>query len=138
MYKVKASEVVTHLILMYLGSPRLGHKNKLYQNSDCCSSDILNFDFLKKSLGLVFPTHFVHYVSFLTLNSINWPNLTALLHLLLEISGNICITIVCYPVDDVITFKIYLQSWTKPYVTPKNLLLHFHFPTFPSIPCCRV
>ena len=30
------------------------------------------------------------------------------------------------------------QSWTKPYVTPKNLFLCFHFPPFSPIPCCRV
>ena len=34
-------------------------KNKLYKTLDC-SRDILNFDFLKKGLGIVSPQHFVY------------------------------------------------------------------------------
>ena len=32
----------------------------------------------------------------------------------------------------------FLQSWTKPNVTPKNLLFIFPLPLFPPIQCCRL
>ena len=37
------------------------------------------------------------------------------LSLLLEISGNMCIVIVCYPVCDIMSFKIYLSFLIKPF-----------------------
>ena len=55
---------------------------------------MLNFDFLDKDLGIVFPAHFVYDFStkmFLMLYSINLPNLIAWLPLLFEILGNMCI-----------------------------------------------
>ena len=58
---------------------------------------MLNFDFLEKSLGIVSPPHCAYDYSkkmFLVLYSISWPNLIASLPLLLEILGNMCITIV--------------------------------------------
>ena len=50
---------------------------------------------------------FVHGVSrkmFLMLYSINGPNFIVWLSLLLEILGNICVVIICFPVCDVIYF----------------------------------
>ena len=72
---------------------------------------MLNFDFLDKGLGIISPAHFVYDFStkmFLMLYSINWPNFIAWLPLLLEILGNMCIAIVCYPGCDVMDFEINL------------------------------
>ena len=59
---------------------------------------MLNFDFLDKGLGIVFPAHFVYDFStkmFLTLYSINWLNFIVWLRLLLGILSSMCIAIVC-------------------------------------------
>ena len=85
---------------------------------------MLNFDFLEKGLGIVSASNFVYDFSryfFLVLHSINWPNLIAWLPLLLEILGNMCITIVCFPGCYLINFEINLIFLTKPffYVTKK-------------------
>ena len=59
---------------------------------------MLNFVFLDKGLRIVSPAYFVYDFStkmFLMLYSINWPNFIVWLPLLLEILGNMCITIVC-------------------------------------------
>ena len=74
------------------------NKNKLFKTLHYWSRDTLNFDFLDKGLGTVSPPHFVYDFStklFLTLYSINWPNLIAWLPLLLEILNNMCIATVC-------------------------------------------
>ena len=52
--------------------------NKLCKTLDYWSKDILNFDFLEKVLGIVFPPHFVYDFSrkmFFMLYSINWSNI---------------------------------------------------------------
>ena len=59
---------------------------------------MLNFNFSEKGLGIVSPTHFAYEFSrkmFLMLHSTNQPNLIVWLPLLLEILGDMCITIVC-------------------------------------------
>ena len=59
---------------------------------------MLNFDFLDKVLGIVSPALFVYDFSTKMLfmfYSINLPNFTAWLPLLLEILGNVCIATVC-------------------------------------------
>ena len=59
---------------------------------------MLNFNFPQKGQGLVSPLHFVNDFSrkmFLLLYSINRPNFIVWLPLLLEILGNMCVTIVC-------------------------------------------
>ena len=69
------------------------------------------FDFLDKVLGIVSPAHFVYDFStkmFVMFYSINSPNFTAWLPLLLEILGNTCIAIVCSPGCDVMDFEIKL------------------------------
>ena len=79
---------------------------------------MLNFDFLKKGLGIVSPAHFVYDFStkmFLLLYSINWPNFIAWLSLLLEILSNMCIAIVCYPGCDVMDFEIPLIILIEPF-----------------------
>ena len=68
---------------------------------------MLNFDFLKKDLGLVSLPHFGHDFSRKVSNVILLNDQISLpyLILLLEISGNMCIVIVCYPVCDVVNFE---------------------------------
>ena len=55
---------------------------------------MINFDFLNKGLGNVYPPHFVHdfiIKIFRMLYSINWPNFNVWLLLPPEISGNMCL-----------------------------------------------
>ena len=59
---------------------------------------MLNFGFLNEVLGIVSPAYIVHVFStkiFLMLYSINSPDFIAWLPLLLEILGNLRITILC-------------------------------------------
>ena len=52
------------------------NKNKLYKTLDCRSRDMLNFDFLEKVMGIVYPPQIVYDLSrkmFVMLYSINWP-----------------------------------------------------------------
>ena len=79
----------------YISMPSTCHTIKTL---DYWSRDRLNFIFLEKGLGLVSPPHFEYDFSrkiFLMLHSINWPNFIVWLPLLLDILGNMCITIVC-------------------------------------------
>ena len=83
-------------ILIALNLPY--NKTKQCKTLDYWSRDLLSFSFSEKSLGLVSPPHFAYYLSrkmFLMLHSINWPNFIVWLSLLLEILGNMRITIVC-------------------------------------------
>ena len=59
---------------------------------------MLDFDFFKKGVGIVFPPHIVYDFSrkiFLKLYSINLQSFTARLSLHLCMLVNICIAIVC-------------------------------------------
>ena len=49
------------------------------------------------------------------LYSFNWPNFIVWLYLLLEISSNMCIVIVFYPVCDAINFEIHFSFLIKPF-----------------------
>ena len=72
---------------------------------------MVNFDFLEKGLGIVSPPHLVcHFPKkmFLMLYFINWSNFIVWLLLLLEIFGNMCMVIVCFPGCDVMNFEINL------------------------------
>ena len=75
------------------------NKNKLYKTLDYWSRDMLNLNFSEKSLRLVSPPYFAYDFSrkmFVILHSSNWPNdVIVWLPLLLDILGNMCITIVC-------------------------------------------
>ena len=117
--------MICNLVSIYFDSPQLVYnKNKLYKTLDYWSGDILNFNFSEKGLGLVSPPHFVYYFSrkmFLKLHPINWPNFIVWLPLLLQILGNKCITIVCYPGCDVIKFEINPIFLTRIFATwPKS------------------
>ena len=79
---------------------------------------MLKFDFLNKGLGRDSPAHFMYDFStkmFLMLYSINRPNLIAWLPLLLEILGNMCNAIVCFPGCDVMEFEINLIFLIEPF-----------------------
>ena len=59
---------------------------------------MLNFNFLKKGLGIVSAPHFVYNFSrkmFLKLYFINWPNFIVWLPLILEILVSMYIAIAC-------------------------------------------
>ena len=78
---------------------------------------MINFDFLKKSLGLVSPPHLLHDSSkkiFLMLYSINWSNFIFWFSSLLEIIWQ-CVCCNCfYSVFDAINFEIYHSFLIKP------------------------
>ena len=123
-FEVKASG--RSLVSIYFDSSNLPYnKNKLHKTSDYWSRDMLNFNFSEKSLRLVSPTNFMYDFSrkmFLMLHSINWPNFIVLLPLLLEILGNMYITIVCKPNCEVIKIEINLIFLMKPfrYITKRS------------------
>ena len=73
--------------------------------------------FLKKKggLGLVFLSHFLHDFWRKNLYAIKWLNLIVWLSLLLQILGNMCIIIICFPVCDVIKFEITFSVLIKPF-----------------------
>ena len=101
------------------------NKSKLYKTLNNWSRDRLNFYFLEKGLGIVFPSHFVYDFwkkIFLMLYSINWSNFIVELPFVLEILTNICIAIVCEPGCDVINLEINLVFLIKPffYMTKKS------------------
>ena len=93
------------------------NQNKLYKTSDYWWR-MFKLNFSEKNLRLVSPLHFVYDFwgkVFLMLYSINWPNFLVWLPLLLEILGNMCITIVCWPGCDVIRFETNLIFLIKPF-----------------------
>ena len=78
----------------------------------------------KGGLGLVSLSHFLHGFwrkIFLTLYAIKWLTLIAWLSLFLEILGNICITITCFPVCDVKKFEITFSFLIKPFSYDQNI-----------------
>ena len=86
---------------------------------------MFNFNFSEKSLELLYPPHFVYDFSrkhFLVLHFINWPKFIVWLPSLLEILGNMCITIVCKLGCHVRNFVINLIFLIKPfcYMTKKS------------------
>ena len=101
------------------------NKNKLDNTLDHWSRDQVNLNISEKGLGLVSQAHFVYDFSrkmFLMLHSINWENFIVWLLLLLEILGNTCIKIVCWPCCDFIKFEINLIFLIRPfwYMTKKS------------------
>ena len=77
---------------------------------------MLNFDFLEKGLGIVSPPHLVCGFSrkvVILLYFINWLNFIVWLSLLVEIFGEICISIVCFSSCDVMNFEINLIFLVK-------------------------
>ena len=100
--------MVSTLVLIYFGRPRLGHKIKtnfiIFPTADPEICSILIFC----SLGLASPQDFVYDFS------INLSNFIVWLHFLLEIFGNMCIAIICCLVCPVISFEIKLNFIIKP------------------------
>ena len=73
------------------------------------SRDTFNFDFSEEGLGLVSLPCFEYDFSikiFLMLYFVNWPNLIAWLHFLLEILDNMRITTVCFSGCNVINLGV--------------------------------
>ena len=64
---------------------------------------MLNVDSLDKGVGLVSPKHFAYILS-IKIEDIIWQ--IVWLPLFLEMLGNMCIVIICFPVGDVINFEI--------------------------------
>ena len=78
-------------------------KNKLYKTLGYWFRDMLNFDFIRKGLEIVFPPRLANDFSrnmLLMLYYINWPIFIG--WLLLEILGNMCITNIWFQGYDVI------------------------------------
>ena len=102
------------------------NKNTLYKTLDYWSTDMLNFDFLEKDLGIVSSPHFVYDFSrkmLLMLYSINWPNLIVWLPLLLEILGNMYIVIVCFPGFDVFQIlKLTLSFYSSRFLHDRKVI----------------
>ena len=77
---------------------------------------MLKVNFLKKGLGLVSPPHLAYDFLrkiFLILYPITRSNFVVWLPLLLEILGNMCIAIICFPIYDVMNFEINLSFLIK-------------------------
>ena len=85
---------------------------------------MLNFNFLRKGLGIVSQQILcmIFQKMLLMLYSINWPNVIIWLSLLLEILSNMWIAIDCWPGCDIIDFEISPIFITKPflYITKKS------------------
>ena len=82
------------------------NKNKLYKTLNCWFENALTFGFSEKGLELVSPPNFANDFWIKILDSNKWPPFIVWLLLLLEILGNMCIAIVCFPDRDVIDFQI--------------------------------
>ena len=96
---IRWKQVVCSLVSIYFDSPQMPYnKKRLYKTLDLWSRDMVDFNFSEKGLGPVSPRHFVYDFSrkiFLMLHSINRQNFNVWLPLLLEILGDMYITIVC-------------------------------------------
>ena len=69
---------------------------------------------LRMGISGPFPPKSGHFSLFLKKSSCNWPYFTVLSPLLLEILGNICITIACLPGCDATNFENNLIFLIKP------------------------
>ena len=116
LYEEKASGLKLSFNVLRQPSTSKYIRNKLYKTLDNWSRDTLNFDFLKKCLGQVFPSNFVYDFSrkmFFILHYINWPIFLVWLPLLLEMLGNTYIVIICLPgcyVRNLENFSIWLTK----------------------------
>ena len=99
--KSKCSTAKFHYISITLALTYI--KSKLYKTLDYWFRDMLNFDFRRKGLEIVFPPRLANDFSrnmLFMLYSINWPIFIG--WLLLEILGNMCITNIWFQGYDVI------------------------------------
>ena len=105
---VNSLKVLYSLVLFYVQVE--GYRNILKPK---CENPLLlshtkPFYKTKRGLKPVSLPHLLHDFSrkiFVTLYSINWPNFIVWLSLILEILGNMCIVIVCFPGFEVTNFE---------------------------------
>ena len=76
---------------------------------------MLHFDFLDKGLGIVSPRNFVYDFSKICSSCYILLTDQISMRLLLEILGNMCIEIVCWPGCDVMEFEIGLIFLIEPF-----------------------
>ena len=96
----------------------MNNKNKLYESLDFWFRDILYFDFLERGLWLGSPPDYKKNVC----HSFNWPNFIIWLPYVLEVLGNVCIVIICFPGCDVTKIEIKL-SFHEQKSQNKNLII---------------
>ena len=108
--------MISALVLVCFSIPRLGHATKTNCMKLQTTFRLFRLFFLKKWSGTNFSTTYCAWKKMLTiLHSISWANVIVWWPFFLEVSGNMCIIIVCCPVCDVINFEIYLSFFTKPF-----------------------
>ena len=117
--------MVSTLVSLCFGSSRPGHtmKTKCMKLDTVESRDMLDFWFFKKEFGTSLSTTFCGWLYKKKMCYIlYWSNFILWLPLLLEISGNICLVFVYYPVCDVVNFEINLSFFVKlfSYMTKKK------------------
>ena len=121
--------MVSTLVSLCFGSSRLGHtvKTNCIKLNTVESRDMLDFWFFKKEFGTRLSTTFCGWlykkkICYILYWSNYWSNFIVWLLLLLEISGNICLVFVYYPVCDVVNFEINLSFFVKlfSYITKKT------------------
>ena len=111
--------MVSNLVLIYFGRPRLGHTIK---------TNLITFQILDPEICSILRSYkrvwdqllhqfFLYSFSrkvFLILYSINWPNFISWLPLLLEILDSICIVNIFCSACNTIHFEINLRFFIKP------------------------
>ena len=123
---MKWKQVVCSFVSIYLDRPQLDMQQKqTVWNFRLLVNRYAQFWLFRKGTGIEFSAKLVYGFSreiFLMLYYINCPTFIVWLPLLLEVLGNICVAIVCFPGCDVINLKINLIYRIKPflYMTKKR------------------
>ena len=126
--------MVCNLVSIHFYSPQFQYsvsialnliEKKLYITLGYWCRDMLNIEFLEKSLVIVSPPHITYDFSrkiLLILYFTSRQNLIVWLSLFLEVFGNMCIAIGCFWGCGVINFKVNLIVLIKPffYITKKS------------------
>ena len=102
---MRRKQVISILVLMYFGRPRLDNKKRIKP----FQIGLLIQRYTQFWISTIFCVRFSRKI-LLMLCSINWPNFIECL-LLLEIFVDICVLIICCPVREVINFGINHQSF---------------------------
>ena len=134
--------MVSTLVSLCFGSSRPGHtmKTKCMKLDTVESRDMLDFWFFKKEFGTSLSTTFCGWLYKKKMCYIlYWSNFVLWLPLLLEISGNICLVFVYYPVCDVVNFEINLSFFVKlfSYMTKKKKISRSIFHHFKRTFSCQ-
>ena len=74
---------------------------------------MLNLDVLENSPGLVSSPNFVYQKNGISCYILLTDHISLTVSLLLSILGNMCIVMICFPVDDVINFESNLSILIK-------------------------